>query len=56
MGLTIVDIRAQVEVGQRKWGKGIDVQSNETIAIDIDDFVKFKTFEYEDADLKDDDL
>jgi len=52
----MADIRAQVEAGQEKWGKGIDVQSNKTTTTDIDDFIKFKTLEYKDADLKDDDL
>jgi hypothetical protein len=52
----MADIRAQVEEGQKKWARGINMQSNDTNITDIDDFVKFKTLEYEDANLKDDEL
>ena len=54
--LTMADIRTQVEAGQERWGRGIDVQSDKTTTTDIDDFIKFKALEYEDADLKDDDM
>ena len=52
----MLDIRAQVDAGQEKWPKGIDLQSDETTTKDIDEFVKFKILEYEAYDLKDDKL
>src|SRR6266516_285391 len=52
----MADIKAQVEAGQKKWGKGIDAQSNDIDTEDINDFVKFKTLEYEVYDFKDDEL
>ena len=52
----MLDIRAQVDVGQEKWPKGIDLQSDETTIKDINKFVKFKILEYEAYDLKDNKL
>ena len=52
----MADIRAQVEEGQKKWARGINIQSDDIDITDINDFVRFKTLEYEDANLKDDEL
>ncbi len=52
--IDILDIRVQVNIGQKKWGKGIDLQSNKTTIEDINEFVKFKILEYEAYDFKDD--
>ena len=52
----MLDIRAQVDAGQKKWPKGIDLQSNKTTTKDIDKFVKFKILEYKVYNLKDDKL
>ena len=52
----MADIRAQVEEGQKKWARGINIQSDDIDIRDINDFVRFKTLEYEDANLKDDEL
>ena len=52
----MADIKTQVEAGQKKWGRGIDVQSDEITTTDIDDFIKFKTLEYETVDFRDDEL
>jgi len=35
----MLDIRAQVNIGQEKWPKGIDLQSDETTIEDINKFV-----------------
>ena len=51
--IDISDIRVQVDAGQKKWGKGIDLQSNKTTTKDINKFVKFKILEYEAYDFKD---
>ena len=56
MKITMADIRAQVEEGQKKWARGINIQSDDIDITDINDFVRFKTLEYEDANLKDDEL
>jgi len=50
------DIRAQVNAGQEKWPKGINLQSNKTTTKDINEFVKFKILEYKAYDLKDNKL
>ena len=50
------DIRAQVNTGQKKWGKGIDLQSNKTTTEDINEFVKFKILKYKAYNFKDDEL
>ena len=50
------DIKAQVNTRQKKWGKGIDLQSNKTTTEDINEFMKFKILEYEAYDFKDDEL
>ena len=43
----MADITEQVIEGQKKWGKGIDLQSDFIEPEDIDDFVRFKILEYE---------
>ena len=50
------DIKAQVDAGQKKWGKGIDLQSNKTTTEDINEFVKFKILEYKAYNFKDNKL
>ena len=50
------DIRAQVNIGQEKWPKGINLQSDKTTIKDINKFVKFKILEYKVYNLKDDEL
>ena len=52
----MLDIRAQVNIGQEKWPKGINLQSNETTIKDINKFVKFKILEYKAYNLKDNEL
>ena len=52
----MTDIRQQVREGQKKWGRGIDVDSDDIDIIDINDFIQFKTLEYEVYDFKDDEL
>ena len=52
----MTDIQAQVDAGQKKWGRGIDLQSDDTSIEDINDFVKFKTFKYKAYNFKDDEL
>ena len=54
--IDMLDIRAQVDAGQKKWGKGIDLQSNKTTIEDINEFVKFKILKYKVYDFKDDEL
>ena len=54
--IDMLDIRAQVDAGQKKWGKGIDLQSNKTTTEDINEFVKFKILEYKAYDFKDNKL
>jgi len=52
----MLNIRAQVNAGQEKWPKGINLQSDETTIKDINKFVKFKILEYEACNLKDNKL
>jgi hypothetical protein len=52
----MVNTRAQLDEGQKTWGRGIDAQSDGIDTEDIDNFIKFKILEYEDYDFKDDDL
>ena len=54
--IDILDIRAQVDAGQKKWGKGIDLQSNKTTTEDINKFTKFKILEYKAYNFKDNKL
>ena len=51
--IDMLDIRAQVDAGQKKWGKGIDLQSNKTTTEDINKFMKFKILKYKAYDFKD---
>jgi len=52
----MLDIRAQVDAGQEKWPKGINLQSDKTTIKDINKFIKFKILEYKAYNLKDDEL
>ena len=52
----MLDISAQVDVGQKKWGKGIDLQSDKTTTKDINKFIKFKILKYKAYDFKDNKL
>ena len=54
--IDILNIRAQVNAGQKKWGKGIDLQSNKTTIKDINEFIKFKILEYKAYNFKDNKL
>ena len=56
MKITIIDIKKKVKEGQRKWGKGIDIDSNNVNIKDINDFVQFKTLKYKVYDFKDNKL
>jgi hypothetical protein len=48
----MADISKQIDEGQVKWGKGVDLSSME----DINAYVKFKTFEYGYYKFTNDDL
>jgi len=52
----MLDIRAQVNAGQEKWPKGINLQSDETTIKDINKFMKFKILKYKAYNLKDNKL
>ena len=52
----MLDIRAQVNVGQKKWPKGINLQFNKTTTEDINKFMKFKILKYKAYNFKDDEL
>ena len=54
--IDILNIRAQVNARQKKWGKDIDLQSNKTTTEDINEFMKFKILEYKAYDFKDNKL
>jgi len=51
----MVDITEQVREGQKKWGRGINIDSDIDI-IEINNFVQFKILEYEAYNFKDDEL
>jgi hypothetical protein len=48
----MADTSKQIDEGQAKWGKGVDLSSTE----DINAYVKFKTFEYGYYKFTNDDL
>ena len=52
----MLDIRAQVNIGQKKWLKGINLQSNKTTTEDINKFVKYKILKYKAYNFKDNKL
>ena len=52
----MLNIKAQVNTGQKKWGKGINLQSNKTTIKDINKFIKFKILEYKAYNFKDNKL
>ena len=52
----MTDIGQNVKKGQKKWGRGIDVDFNNINIIDINDFVQFKTLEYKVYDFKNNEL
>ena len=54
--IDILDIRVQVNVGQKKQDKSIDLQSDKTTIEDINKFVKFKILEYKVYNFKDNKL
>ena len=54
--INISDIRAQVNTGQKKQGKGINLQSNKTTTEDINKFIKFKILEYKAYNFKNNEL
>ena len=54
--INMSDIKAQVDVEQKKWDKGIDLQSNKTTIENINKFVKFKILKYKAYNFKDNKL
>ena len=56
MKTIIADVSKQLDEGQEKQGKGIDIQPDNINIKDINDFVKFKILEYKVANLKDNDI
>ena len=52
----MTDIRQQVREGQKKWGRGIDIDFDDIDITDINDFIQFKTLEYKVYDFKDNKL
>ncbi len=52
----MTDIRQQVKEGQQKWGRGINIDSNDINITDINDFIQFKILEYKAYNLKDNKL
>ena len=53
---TMIDIEQKVKEGQRKWGKGINIDPDNINIKDIDDFIQFKTLEYKAYNFKDNKL
>ena len=51
-----MDIEQKVKEGQKKWGRGIDIDPDNIYIKDINDFVQFKTLKYKVYDFKDDEL
>ena len=51
-----MDIKKKVKEGQRKWGKGINIDPNNVNIKDINNFIQFKTLKYKVYDFKDDEL
>ena len=54
--INMLNIRVQVDAGQKKWGKGIDLQSDKTTTKDINEFMKFKILKYKAYNFKDNKL
>ena len=52
----MMDISQQVREGQKKWGKGINIDLNDINIIDINDFIQFKILEYKVYDFKDSEM
>ena len=52
----MADIGNQINEGQKRWRSGIDVQSEGVDIDEINDFVKFKTQEYNNYNWQDEDL
>ena len=52
----MTDIKQKVKEGQRKWGRGIDIDPDNINIKDIDKFIQFKTLKYEVYNFKDDKL
>ena len=52
----MTDIGQKVREGQKKWGRGINVDFNNINITNINDFVQFKTLEYKVYDFKDNKL
>jgi len=52
----MADIRIQVREGQKKWDRGINIDSNNIDITDINNFVQFKTLEYKVYNFKDNKL
>ena len=51
-----MDIRQQVREGQKKQGKGINVDLDNINIADINDFIQFKTLKYKVNNFKDNEL
>ena len=56
MKTTITDTKQKVVEGQKKWGRGIDIDPKNINIKDIDDFMQFKTLEYKVYNFKDNEL
>jgi len=52
----MADIRVQVRERQKKWGKEINIDSNNINIININNFMQFKTLEYKVYNFKDNKL
>ena len=50
--INMLNIKVQVNTGQKKQDKSIDLQSDKTTTEDINEFIKFKILEYEAYDFK----
>ena len=48
-----MDISQQIKKGQKKWGKGINIDSNNINIININNFIQFKILEYKIYNFKD---
>jgi hypothetical protein len=48
----MADISKQINEGQKKWSQGVDLTSTN----DVNDYIKFKVFEYGHYKLTNDDL
>ena len=52
----MLDIRAQVKKEQRRWSKGLNVQSKDINKEEISEFIQYKIMEYGFYNITDNDL